>query len=43
VKTGDKQRELLPDLFFNLEDGGDIFLRNLVLLSTDYMVLYPSR
>jgi hypothetical protein len=30
-------------LFFNHEDGGDIFLRNIYLPSTDYTVLYPRR
>jgi hypothetical protein len=28
-------------LLFNLEDGDDMFLRNVVLLSTDYMAFYP--
>jgi hypothetical protein len=31
----------LLDLFFHLEDGGDIFLRNVGCLSIDYTVLYP--
>jgi hypothetical protein len=30
-------------LFFEPEDGGDMFLRNDGLLSTDYIVLYPRR
>jgi hypothetical protein len=30
-------------LFFDPEDGGDMFLRNVSLLSTDYMALYPRR
>jgi hypothetical protein len=30
-------------LFFNPEDGGDISLRNVGLLSTDYAALYPRR
>jgi hypothetical protein len=33
----------LLDLFFDLEDGGDMLLRNVCRLSTDYMVLYPRR
>jgi hypothetical protein len=33
----------LLDLFFDPEIGGDMFLRNVSLLSTDYMVLYPRR
>jgi hypothetical protein len=32
----------LLGLFFDLEDGGNIFLRNLSWLSTDYMT-YPKR
>jgi hypothetical protein len=31
------QSAFLPGLFFNLQDGGDIFLRNFVWLSTGYM------
>jgi hypothetical protein len=34
---------LLLGLFFDPEDGGDIFLRNVVWLSTDYTTLYPRR
>jgi hypothetical protein len=30
-------------LFFDPEDGGDMFLRNIGWLSRDYMVLYPRR
>jgi hypothetical protein len=30
-------------LFFDLEDGGDMFLRNFGSLSTDYTALYPRR
>jgi hypothetical protein len=30
-------------LFFDPEDGGDTFLRNVGWLSTDYMALYPRR
>jgi hypothetical protein len=30
-------------LFFDLEDGGDMFLRNVGSLSTDYTALYPRR
>jgi hypothetical protein len=33
----------LFSLFFNPEDGGDMFLRNVDLLSTDYTALYPRR
>jgi hypothetical protein len=39
----------LPDagfllgVIFDPEDGGDIFLRNIGWLSTDYMALYPRR
>jgi hypothetical protein len=28
-------------LFFNPEDGGDMFLLNIGCFSTDYMALYP--
>jgi hypothetical protein len=30
-------------LFFYPEDGGDMFLRNVGWLSTDYTALYPRR
>jgi hypothetical protein len=30
-------------LFFHTQDGGDIFLRNIDWLSTDYTALYPKR
>jgi hypothetical protein len=30
-------------IFINPEDGGDIFLRNVCLLSTDYTASYPRR
>jgi hypothetical protein len=33
----------LSGLLFDPEDGGDIFLRNVGWLSTDYMALYPRR
>jgi hypothetical protein len=33
----------LLGLFFYLENGGDMFLRNVSSLSTDYMALYPRR
>jgi hypothetical protein len=29
--------------FFNTEDGGDVFLRNVSLFSKDYTALYPRR
>jgi hypothetical protein len=46
-----KIREVLVTCFhagillglFNPEDGGDIFLRNVGLLSTDYTAVYPIR
>jgi hypothetical protein len=31
------------DLFFELEDGGNIFLRNGGWLSADYLALYSRR
>jgi hypothetical protein len=37
------QSGFLLDLFFYPEIGGDIFLRNVSLLSTDYRALYPRR
>jgi hypothetical protein len=33
----------LPDLFFDPEDGGGIFLRNVTWLSMDHTALYPRR
>jgi hypothetical protein len=30
-------------LFFNAEDGGDMFLWNVSWLSMDYMILHPRR
>jgi hypothetical protein len=33
----------LLGLFFNHEDGGDIFLQNISWLSIDYTALYPRR
>jgi hypothetical protein len=35
--------DILLGLFFHLEDGGDMFLRKLGELSTDYKALYPRR
>jgi hypothetical protein len=29
-------------LFFDLDDGGDVSLRNVVGFLTDYMALYPT-
>jgi hypothetical protein len=34
--------DFLLGLFFDLRDGCDMFLRNVGLLSTDYMVFYPK-
>jgi hypothetical protein len=33
--------DFLLDLLFDPEDGGDMFLRNVVYLSPDYMALHP--
>jgi hypothetical protein len=33
----------LLGLFFDYEDGGDMFLRNVGWLSTDHVALYPRR
>jgi hypothetical protein len=33
----------LLGLFFNPEDGGNMFLQNVGLLSTNYTALYPRR
>jgi hypothetical protein len=33
----------LLSLFFDPEDGGDMFLRKVSLLATDNMVLYPTK
>jgi hypothetical protein len=33
----------LLDLLFDREDGGDMFLRNVGLIPTDYTALYPRR
>jgi hypothetical protein len=35
--------DFLPDFFFDLEDGGDVFLWNVGWLPTDYAALYPSK
>jgi hypothetical protein len=35
--------DFLLGLLFNLEDGGDMFLGNVGLLSTEYKTLYPRR
>jgi hypothetical protein len=37
------QAGILHGLFFDPEDGRDMFLRNVGLFSTDYTVLYPWR
>jgi hypothetical protein len=31
------------DLFFDPEEGGDMFLRNVSRFSKDYTMLYPRR
>jgi hypothetical protein len=36
-----QQAELLLGLLFNLEDGGNVFLRNIGRLSKDCSALYP--
>jgi hypothetical protein len=33
----------LLDLFFDPEDGGDMYLHKVSSSSTDYMTLYPTR
>jgi hypothetical protein len=33
----------LLGLFFDPEDGGDMFLRNVGSLSTDHTALYPQK
>jgi hypothetical protein len=52
VRWARNQREILPPAFtlvscspyfFDPEDGGDIFLRNVGWHSTDYTTLYPRR
>jgi hypothetical protein len=48
VKAGGKLSHLfhsgfLFSLFFDPEDGGDMFVRNIGLLSTDYTTLFPRR
>jgi hypothetical protein len=37
------QAGYLRGLFFGPEDGGDIFLRDVDRLQTDYNALYPKR
>jgi hypothetical protein len=37
------QSDYLLSLFFDHENGGDMFLRNIGWLSTDYTALYPRR
>jgi hypothetical protein len=34
---------LLFGVFYDLEDGGDIFIRNLGWISAEYTALYPRR
>jgi hypothetical protein len=41
IKAGDFRVVILLDLF-DPEDEGDIFLRNVGWLSTDYTALYPK-
>jgi hypothetical protein len=45
VKAGSKQSSagFLLGLFFDPEDVGDMFLRNVGWLLTDYTALYPRR
>jgi hypothetical protein len=46
VIAGDKQSfhdGFLLGLFFDSDDGADIFLRKVAWLSTDYMALYPRK
>jgi hypothetical protein len=44
MKAGCKQSDgVLLHLFFDPEDGGDIYLLNVDFLSTDYTALYPGR
>jgi hypothetical protein len=45
VKAGGKQSlaGFLLGLFFDPEDGGDMFLRNVDSFSTDYTALHPRR
>jgi hypothetical protein len=41
VTEGNK--DILFDLFFDPEDGGDMFHQNIGWLSTDYTALYTRR
>jgi hypothetical protein len=34
---------VLAEIFFDPEDGGDMFLRNVGCISTDYTALHPRR
>jgi hypothetical protein len=34
---------VLAEIFFDPEDGGDMFLRNVGCISTDYMASHPRR
>jgi hypothetical protein len=44
VKAGDKHSSpLFLGLDFNPEDGGDMFLLNAGLISTNYTAFYPIR
>jgi hypothetical protein len=44
MKAGGKQNSgFLLGSFFDPDDGGDMFLQNVDLLSTDYTALYPRR
>jgi hypothetical protein len=43
VKTTSFHAGILFGILFSSEDGSDMFLRSIGLLSTDYTMLYPRR